>query len=191
MSDLSFSQPERRNFLVPALIVAVLVSVAFALIYFFTPHRVADAQITHVSVLPEHIVFSRGGPIDSPHVVGGKNPTEDDLYILATVRIHDDLKLPLFIKDLTGTLTTSDGTDVTVSAVEKNDLEDVYQAFPSIKSASGPPLLREIEIAPDGTAEGVVMLHYSATEDDWKQRKSASVTVDFYHQDPITIPIPQ
>jgi len=191
MSPPTFSQPERRNFLAPALIVAAIVAAAFTLIYLFLPRRDADVEVTHVSVMPEHITFSSAEPANGPHVVGDKGSTEDDLYILATVRVRDNLKIPLFVKDLTGTLTTSDSTDVTVSAVEKNDLNDVYQAFPSIKSASGPPLLREIEIAPGATAEGVVMLHYSATEDDWKQRKSASVTLDFYHQDPITVPIPQ
>jgi hypothetical protein len=189
MSDLTFAQPERRNFLVPALVVTVLVAVAFALIYFYTPHRVVDAQVTHVAILPRHSTFI--GPTSGPRVVGHLDTPEDDLYVLATVRVHDDLKLPLFIKDLTGTLTTSDGTDITTSAVEKNDLDDVYEALPSLKSMSGPPLLREIEIAPGATAEGVVLLHYSATEDMWKQRKSASVTVEFYHQDPITAPIPQ
>ena len=191
MSDPTFAQPERRNFLAPALIVAIIVAVACALIYFLLPHRDADVAVTHVAVMPEHITFSSAEPANGPHVVGDKGSTEDDLYILATVRVHDNLKIPLFIKDLTGTLTTSDGTDVTVSAIEKNDLNEVYEAFPSIKSASGPPLLREIEIAPGATAEGVVMLHYSATEEGWKQHKSASITIEFYHQDPITVPIPQ
>jgi hypothetical protein len=191
MPDLSFSQPERRNFLVPIAVVAIIVAVACGLVYFFLPHRNADVQVTHVSAMPEHITFSSAGPADAPHVVGGPTPSEDDLYVLATVRIRDDLKIPLFIKDLTGTLTTSDGTDITVSAIEKNDLDDVYQAFPSIQSISGPPLLRETQIAPGATADGVVMLHYSATEEIWKQRKSASITIEFYHQDPITVPIPQ
>lgn len=186
MSDLSFSQPEPRNFLVPAVAVAGIVAIAVALIYFFTPHRVADAQVTHVSYLPMHFSFANGS-----RVVGREDASEDDLYVLATVRLHDNLKLPLFIKDLTGTLTTADGTDITTSAVEKNDLDEVYEALPSLKPISGPPLLREVEIAPGATAEGVVMLHYSATEAVWKQRKSASVTVEFYHQDPITVTIPK
>jgi hypothetical protein len=185
MPDLSFSQPERRNFLAPAIIVAVVVAAAFAWIYYFTPRRVADVEVTRVSYLPKHTSLTSGS-----RVVGHLTTTEDDLYVLATVRVHDDLKLPLFIKDLTGTLTTSDGADLTTSAVEKNDLDGVYIALPSLKSMSGPPLLREIEIAPGATAEGVVMLNYSATELMWKQRKSASVTIEFYHQDPVTVPIP-
>lgn len=189
MSDFTFSQPERRNFLVPAILVSILVVAAFAFIYFFTPHRVADVQVTHASDVAKH--FSLAGPTIGPRVVGASDIAEDDLYVLATVRIHDDLKLPLFIKDLTGIVTTSDGTDLTASALEKDDLNSVYQAFPSVKAASGLPLLREIEIAPGATAEGTVILHFLTTEDVWKQRKSASITIEFYHQDPITVPISQ
>ena len=189
MPDLSFSQPERRNFVVPA--VVALAIIGSALFYIYRPHRAMDAQVTHVSVVPVHTVFSSRTDPNSPRVVGAKDATEDDLYVLATVRLHDDLKLPLFIKDLTGTLTTADGTEITTSAVEKGDLDAVYSAFPSVRESSGPPLLREITIQPGATAEGMVMLHYAANEEIWKQRKSASVTVEFYHQDPITIPIPQ
>jgi hypothetical protein len=186
MSDPSFSQPERRNFLVPVLAVAAIVAAIFVLVHLFAQKRAVEASVTKVAILPTHTSFSNGS-----RVVGHADAAEDDLYVLATVRVHDeDSRLPLFIKDLTGTLTTQDGVDIATSAVEKNDLDSVYMAFPSLKSMSGPPLLREIEIAPGATAEGMVMLHYSASEAAWKQRKSASVTVEFYHQDPITVPIP-
>jgi len=186
MPDLSFSQPERRNFLVPALIVTVLVAVASALVYFLFPHRSVEAQVTHVTYLPLHTSLVSGS-----RVVGHITTTQDDLYVLVTVRVQDKLTLPLFIKDLTGTVTTQDSTEITTTAVEKNDLASVYEALPSLQTMAAPPLLREIEIAPGATAEGMVMLHYSLTEAAWKQRKSASVTIDFYHQSPITVPIPQ
>jgi len=186
MSDLTFSQPERRNFLIPALVVAVIVAVAVALIYFFLPHRVADLTVTHVADLPTHTVFATGSK-----VVGAQDESQDDFYVLATVRIDDRLKVPLFINDITGTLTTQDGTDLTTSAVEKGDIPAVYMAFPALKPLAGPPLLRESEILPGDSAEGMVLLHYSATEAAWKQRKAASVTIDFYHQGPLTVAIPQ
>lgn len=188
MSDLTFTQPKARTgFLIPAIVIfAAIAAMGYAIVYFVLPHRQVDAQVTRVSILPMHTTFSNGS-----RVVGKIDPSEDDLYVLATVRVHDDLNIPIFIKDLTGTLTTQDGTDITTSAVEKNDLDQVYLAFPSLKSISGPPLLREITIQPGATAEGMVMLHYSEPESVWKQRKSASVTIEFYHQDPITVAIPR
>ena len=185
----TFAQAERRNLLVPGIVVAILAIAALTCVWFFAPHRTAEVQITNVAYKSLHTEmptqFATG-----PHVVGHADTAQDDIYVLATVRIHDDLTLPLFIKDFTGTLTSPDDSELTTSAVEKNDLDQVYAAVPGLKSISVPPLLREIEIAPDATAQGVVMLHYAVPETLWQQRKSASITIDFYHQDPITVALP-
>jgi len=186
MSDLSFSQTERRSILGPLLLVAAIAAGAAGYFYWFTPHHEAEVTVTHVATLPIHTSYATGSK-----VVGHTVETDDDLYVLATVRITDQMSLPMFLKDITGTWTTADGTDVTTSAIEKDDLASVYQTLPSLRAISGPPLLREIRIEPHGTAEGMVMLHYNATEADWKQRKGASVTLEFYHQRPITVPLPQ
>jgi len=185
MSDFTFAQPERRNFLVPGLIVAALVAAAFVYIYFFTPHKIADLTVTHVAVLPTHTVMPNGS-----RIVGAQDASQDDFYALVTVRIDDHLKLPLFINDITGTLTTQDGADVTTTAAEKNDLDAVYTAFPALKPLASTPLLRESEVPPGGHAEGMVLLDFPVSDAVWKQRKSASVVIAFYHQDPMTITIP-
>jgi hypothetical protein len=78
-----------------------------------------------------------------------------------------------------------------VSAIQKMDLDNVYMAFPALKPLSGPPLLRESSIEPGGHAEGMVLLNFPLTEADWNQRKTATVTVSFYHQDPFTVTIPR
>jgi hypothetical protein len=185
MSELTFSsQPDRRSFLVPAAIVTVIVAIGFALIYFFTPHSVAVLTVTHTAVLPEHTVFK------SNTIVVAPDQSQDDLYVLTTVRLEDKLKLSLFIKDLTGTLSTDQG-DITTSAVEKNDLANLYVTFPALTPLASAPLLRESSIDPGQSAEGMVLLHFPVDKATWDQRKSAVVTVEFYHQDPISVIIPK
>jgi hypothetical protein len=180
MSELTFSsQPQRRSFLVPAAIVTVIVAIGFALIYFFTPHSVAVLTVTHTAVLPEHTVFK------SNTIVVAPDQSQDDLYVLTTVRVEDKLKLPLFIKDLTGTLTTDQG-DTNTSAVE-----NLYITFPALTPLASAPLLRESTIDPGKSAEGMVLLHFPIDKATWDQRKSAIVTIEFYHQDPISVTIPK
>ena len=186
MADPTFSQPERRNFLVPALIVTVIVAIAFALIYFFTPHRIADLTVTHTAILPTHTVFKTQSKL-----VGHEDQVQDDLYVLVTVRIDDKLRLPIFINDITGTLIGADDTVVATSAAEKSDLDNLYITFPALKPLASAPLLRETGIQPGDHAEGMVLLHFSATEADWNQRKSATITIDLYHQGPQTVTIPK
>ena len=57
MSELSFAQPERRSFLLPALIALAILALVFVGIYLYVPHSTADISVTHLAVLPTHTVF--------------------------------------------------------------------------------------------------------------------------------------
>jgi hypothetical protein len=187
MSELTFSQSERRSFLVPLLLAFVIIGGIFSYIY-LRPHRIADIAITHTAVLPEHTVFK-----SLSRVVGHEDQAQDDLYVLATVHIDNRLKIPLTIDDITGALTPTDDSvePATASAIGKNDLDGMYVTFPALKPLSGPPLARETTISPGDHAEGMVMLHFPVAEADWNNRKSYSVTITFYHQEPLTVTIPK
>lgn len=186
MADFSFSQPERRSYVVPILVVLVIVAAAFGLLYAFTPHRVAELSVTHTAILPTHTVFE-----SKSIMVGARDQAQDDLYVVATVKIEDKLRLPIFIKDITGTLTTSDGAQVTASAAQKNDFESIYTSFPKLRSIVSTPLLRETEIQPGQSAEGMVLLHFSVPGTVWEQRSGATITIDTYHQGQLTVAVPK
>jgi hypothetical protein len=188
MSELSFSQPERRSsLLIPLLIAFVVVGGISAYVY-LRPHRIADITITHTNILPTHTVFR-----SLSKVVGHEDEAQDDLYILTTLHIDNRSKIPLTIDDITATLTPPDDSaePTTASAIPRTDLDGMYVTFPALKPLSGPPLPRETTIQPGGHAEGMVMLHFPVTEADWNNRKSASITISFYHQDPLTLTIPK
>jgi hypothetical protein len=188
MSELSFSQSERRgSFLIPLLIAFVVVGCVFAYVY-FRPHRIADITITHTNILPTHTVFKA-----LSRVVGHEDQAQDNLYVLTTLHIDNRSKIPLTIDDITGTLTSPDDSvdPITTSAIPRTGLDSMYVTFPALKPLSGPPLPRETTIQPGGHAEGMVMLYFPVTEADWNNRKSATVAVTFYHQDPLTLTIPK
>lgn len=162
----------------------MVLGIAIALVVRFTPHRVADLEITHASIYPSHLVFKADAL-----VVGGDR-TEDQLYIVANVRITDRLNLPLFLKDFTATLTTAEGEKIETSAAEKTDLPAIYSAFPALKAMASEPLLRETLIRPSNSAEGMILIHFPVNMDTWNRRKSAVLHIDFYHQGPLSITIP-
>ena len=186
MSELTFKQAERRNFAGPILIALAVLAIAFVGIYLYMPHRVADFAVTHTAILPTHTVFKTPSKL-----VGAQDEVQDDLYVLATVRVDDKLHDPLFISNLGGTLTMADDTVVTNSAIQKGDLDNMYVTFPALKPLASAPLARESEIKPGDHAEGMVLLHFPVTEDVWKQRKSATVNIEFYHQGTFTVDIPK
>jgi hypothetical protein len=181
---LTFAQPARRNLLAPVLIAFVLLGVVIALVLRYTPHKTADVTITAASVYPAHTVFK------SDTILVGRDRAQDDLYVLATVRVEDRLNLPIFIKDFTATLVTTDGQEFHSSATEKQDIPLLITTFPALEKLASPPLLRETLIAPGQSAEGMVLLHFPVTQDVWNSRKSATLSIDLYHQGPLTISIP-
>ena len=176
MSDLKFAQPARRNLLVPVLLAFLILGIILALVLRFTPHRTADLSITRTTIYPTHTVFK------SDSIVVGNQHAEDALYVLTTLRIDDRLHLPLFLKDFTATLTTGEGEEITTSAVEKLDLENVYTSFPGLKPLASDPLLRDTMISPGQSAEGMILLHFPVTKEVWDHRRTAVLNIDLYHQ---------
>jgi hypothetical protein len=176
VSDLKFAQPARRNLLVPVLLAFLILGIILTLLLLFTPHRTADLAITRTTIYPAHTVFK------SDSMIVANQHTEDDLYVLTTLRIDDRLHLPLFLKDFTATLTTAEGEEITTSAIEKRDLDNVYTAFPALKPLASEPLLRDTMISPGQSAEGMVLLHFPVTKEVWDHRRTAVLNVDLYHQ---------
>ncbi len=194
MADLTFSQPAKRNLAVPILIAVAVIIAATVATLRFTPHSTAEISVTKSAVHASHLVFK------SESTIVGSDRSQDDLYVLVSLHIENRLRLPLFLKDFTASLTPAnpDGSpaeDITSSAIEKTDVPNLYLSFPAVKALaaqqSSPLLLREITIEPGQSADGMVILHFPASLSTWDQRKSASVTIDFYHQQPIAVVIPK
>jgi hypothetical protein len=176
VSEPKFAQPARRNLLAPVLLAFLILGIVLALLLRFTPHRTADLTITRTTIYPTHTVFK------SESIVVANERAEDVLYVFTTLRIDDRLRLPLFLKDFTATLTTGEGEEITTSAVEKLDLDNVYTSFPGLKPLASEPLLRDTMISPGQSAEGMILLHFPVTKEVWDHRRKAVLNVDLYHQ---------
>jgi hypothetical protein len=186
MADLTFSQSERRSFLVPALLAVAALAIGIAILAWFTPYRHPELTVTHMAVLPTHTVFS-----SDTKLVVARQQAQDDLYVVATVNINDRVKFPITINDITATLTAPDDSILTTTAVEKADIPNLYITFPKLVPLSSAPLLRETTIQPGAQTEGMVILHFPVAESDWNSRKSAAVTISFYNQGSFTAQLPK
>ena len=183
VSDLKFAQSARSNLLAPVLLAFLILGLTLALVMRFTPRRTADLDILHTSIYPAHTVYK------GESILVGNEQTQDDLYVLTTLRVTDGLRLPLFLKDFTATLTTGDGQEITTSAVEKDDFSNLYTSFPALKPLASEPLLRETMISPGQSAEGMILLHFPVTQTVWDHRRTAFLNVDLYHQGQQTVMI--
>lgn len=187
---LDGGEVKQRGMLVPVLIALVLLAAGgawFAKVYL---HKEVTGTADRVGVFPVHSVFTRGGGI-----LVGENQTEDVTYVVPNVVLTDHTEVPLFVKSISGSFTMEDGTVMQATAIEKSDLPRLAAMFPAMKPAidkAGPTPLQALpSIAPGATAGGYVVFAYNVPQAIWDKRKSSDVSIDFYHQDRVTLALPK
>jgi hypothetical protein len=184
MTELNFSQSERRSPLTSILIAAAVLAVIAGLVFYFNPHDTAKLTLSNTNVVGTRTNFKNDSIVISATPAG-----QDDLYVLTTLQVDDHLRLPITIDTITATVTTKDG-EQTTSAVNVTDLPAVFGAFPQLKPLAAPPLVRETVIDPGRSASGQLVFHFSLTKAIYDARTSAVITLQLYHQNPISITLP-
>ncbi|SEC26747.1 hypothetical protein [Terriglobus roseus] len=187
---LNGAEGKQRSMLIPVLIALALLAAGgawFAKVYL---HKEVTGTVDRVGVFPVHTVYARGSGI-----LVGDDQTEDVTYVIPNVVLTDHTEVPLFVKSINGSFTMEDGSVMQATAIEKADLPRLAAMFPKMKPAvdtAGPTPLQSVEsIAPGATAGGYVVFAFNVPQAVWDKRKSAEVSIDFYHQDRVTVPLPK
>ena len=184
MPELTFSQPERRSFLVPILLALAAIALAIAVAMHFFPATTVNISHVHTDVLPTVTVF-RGS------TVVGLSETQHILFVAATINVDNQLRVPIYLDDFHITLTDPSGAEMTVSADTPKDLPDAETNYPGIKPLMTTPLVRNTEIEPAKSAQGTLLFALAVPKDVWDTRKSAVIKVDLYHQPAIYVTVPK
>jgi len=165
-----------------------------AAVYLLNPRKTAEITLEKTEVFAPHTVFNETPT--SSKIIGTTPETEDDVYVVATVRIEDELRLPLFLASTSATMMTQAGSGVEATVISPVDLPRLEETFPQIEqlvsSAKAPALKFDDAIAQGTSRVGtVVLLFPQVSERDWRTRKSATLTVQFAHDAaPIAVAIP-
>jgi hypothetical protein len=167
---------------------AVLIVIA-ALVYFF--NRDKHPEVTFTSVKTYTARTEMSAIKGSMNVIGSAPHIDTDLYVVINLKFTNRSHQPMFIKDETAVLTAPDHSILDTEALRPGDLPNVCAAFPDLQALSSKPLVRDTQINPGQTVEGMVLLHFpGATEANWNPRESATLRLDFFHQPSEIIKIP-
>jgi hypothetical protein len=187
---LDGGEVKQRGMLVPVALALVVLAVLggwFAKVYL---HKEVTGKVDRVGIFPVHVEYQRGSGM-----LVGENQTEDATYVIANVSLTDHTEVPLFVKDIKGSFTMEDGTVMQATAIEKVDLPRLAAMYPKMRpavDATGPAPLQSLpSVAPGTTAGGYVIFAYNVPKAVWDKRKAADVSLDFYHQDPVTLALPK
>ena len=184
MPELTFSQPERRSFLVPILLALAAIALAVAVALHFFPATTVNISHIHTDVLPTDTVFKGS-------TIVGMTEVNHVLFVATTIKVDNQLRVPIYLDDFHVTLTDPSNAEMTVSADAPKDLPDAEINYPGIKPLMTTPLVRNTEIEPGKSAQGTLLFPLTVTKDVWDTRKSAVVKVDLYHQPAIYVTIPK
>lgn len=195
MADFLSSAPQTgstRKLLLIGLAVALILAAGFGLFYRRESRPPLQATATRVLTLPLHTVY---GAAKGDAAAVQAPETEDSIYVIPLLRVQNTSDVPLFVKDLTSSVTLQDGRDNPGRRIGARDRERLQAMVPGIapllKQANLPPLDPEQTIAPNSTAEGYAIFLYTMPSTEWDKRQAATVRIDFYHQDAATISLPK
>jgi hypothetical protein len=169
-------------------VAAILVTTALAIfVYFVRRPPVAAGEVTEVNYYPVHSTIGGGGPDG----MQGSNETYDQLLILAKVRVRNQTNIPVFLQDISITVTMPDGSEQMNVAAGARDADRVFQAFPSLDSLRSAPFDRDATLSPGQSTEGLAIFSFPFTRQQWDSRKAANIVVSLIHQDNLTISFPR
>lgn len=109
-------------------------------------------------------------------------PDQNILLAAVTLTLHNNGNRPLWIRSLKAQLKTNDGKVLDDDAASGVELDRYGQAFPVLKENALAPLLPETKIMPRVEQKGTIIVSFPVTKQDFDQRKSLAVTIQFYDQ---------
>lgn len=194
MSDLQIAPPRERS-VVPALLVAVvaLAAIAFA-VFYFNPHKIAELKVDTVQTFAPHteLTAMKSSQAHGMRVLGeAQSAGEDNLYVIATVRFTDKLRIPIYFYGATAQVTFADGTQSTARMIPAPDVKRLGALFPPVTPMIINPLADGEGIDPSSTRVGSLVFGFAGhTAQDWQKKREASLTLQLRNQDPQTTKLP-
>ena len=185
MSDPTFASPERRSFLLPLLSALLILAIGTWLVLHFFPITTVKAEPVHIDILPTTTIFK------AQSIVVGQNEVAQTLFIASTLRVENGMRMPVYVDEISLTLTDSTGAELTEKALSRQDIATVEQSFPKLKSLVQSPLLQDAAIDPGKSAQGMSLFSLNVPQSLWNARTSAVIKIDLYHQPSVSVTLPK
>jgi hypothetical protein len=193
--DLKLAPPSDQNRLIPKLVIAGVVMVVVGVaVYMLNPRKTAEITVQKTELFAPHTEFKQTP--SSSQIIGAQAESEDDVYVVATLRITDKLRLPIFLTSTSATMTTDAGSTLEATVISPLDLPRLEETFPQIlplvSAPTATPIRFEDAVSPGETRVGTVVLLFPQTSAKaWQEKKSATLTVGLAHDAaPIQVALP-
>jgi hypothetical protein len=177
---------------IAGIVAAVLVTASIAA-YVIMDQKppAATGEIEQVWIHPQH-TNSKGFDAN-----GAPMPVEsyDQIYVFALIKLHNQSKLPLFLRNAMVNTTLPDGIQSSYAATAV-DYDRVFLAYKDMPVPHGKALSLQDTLNPGQTEEGTIVSAFKMTKEQWDAGKNLSFTIGIQYQPdlvltPHTAPIVQ
>jgi hypothetical protein len=169
------------SYMLWAVLVATVVLVAGSALFYFLIHKppVAAGEVTQA--------WAKGVHTLSAHVdaagVEAQAEQFDQVLVLANVRIHNQSKEPIVLREMMTNATFEDGIHSSYVATA-TDYDRIFVAYPELSGLHSKTLTRETVIQPGQTVDGELISSFHVTKAQWTARKDVNWTIQFkFHPD--------
>lgn len=114
---------------------------------------------------------------------GAAMPKEefDQVLLFAHLKLHNQSKNPLFLRQILGNVTLDDGIHSSYAATPV-DYERLFKAYPALAPLHGTPLAFDATIPAGQDIEGDVVASFRMTKAQFDARKAVDFTVSLRYQ---------
>jgi hypothetical protein len=157
----------------------IFVSVVGGYVWFNNKPPADAGEVVSVSAYPIHRELSTGSALGG--ISGGPN-VYDELIVIADVRITSKTNEPTSLFEVWGDVTLANGDTQRCLAANATDYHKVFIAYPDLAPQQKSPLPRGATVAPGQQIEGQLIFHYPITKQQWDQKNSFDIDIEFTHQ---------
>ncbi len=185
MEEMEPSRPW-RPLLVPAIIVAVVLGIAWALFAHYGKSKLeASGVVLKEQVYPVQVDAGTSQPEPG---MEGTQAEQDEMIVLVQARVTNISKKPLSIFDMVSSINLAGNTNQSFAALPE-DIDRLFQRFPDLAGMKMQPLVRHQVIEPGQSAEGLMVFNYAWSQQQWNQRKDPHVIISFFDGHPLNLPL--
>jgi hypothetical protein len=166
------------HIVVATLIASIVVIIAIA-IYVIAGEKppASGGEVTRVIA---HMMHRETSGLDAS---GRPMPKDefDQVLVFTHVKLHNQSKTPLFLRQVLTNVTLDDGLHTSYAA-SPTDYERLFQAYPELASLHGKSIPTEATIPAGEWVEGDFVSSFRITKPQWEARKGLDYNVSFRYQ---------
>ncbi len=166
------------HIVVASVIAAVVVIIAIA-IYVISGQKL-PASTGEVTRVVTHMMHRESSGLDAS---GRPMPKDsfDQVLVFTHVKLHNQSKNPLFLRQMLTNVTLEDGVHTSYAA-SPTDYERLFQAYPELATLHGKPIPTEATIPAGEWVEGDFVTSFRMDKPQWEARKGLDYNVSFRYQ---------